>query len=85
MVSTDLFFKNLKEVYSVSFENFKLVSQQQKKFIEFWITQQPEPLKETMQKAFNEWYENTDKAMNDFKDVVIKGIDYMEDMSKKNV
>jgi predicted ATP-dependent endonuclease of OLD family len=83
-MSGELFFKNLKDVYSVSFENFKLVSQQQKKFVEFWLAQQPEPFKTNMKKAFDEWCSNIDKSMNDFKDVVFKGIDYMEEAIKKN-
>ncbi len=82
MVNSNVFFKNLKDVYSVSFDNFKLVSEQQKKFIEFWLSQQPEPLKDTLKKAFEEWYANVDKAMNDCKDVVLKGIDYMEENIK---
>ena len=84
MLSSEAFFKNLKDVYSVSFENFHLVSQQQKKFVEFWLSQQQSPFKEELQKAFDEWYVNVDKAMNDFKDIVLKGLDYMQETIKNN-
>ena len=84
MITPELFFKNLEEIYKVAFENFKFVSEQQKKFIDLWLSQQPESFKEAMEKPINEWYNNMNKAMEDFKDLVFKGIEYLKETYQKN-
>ena len=71
MITPEVFFKNLKEIYNVAFDNFNVVSSQQKKFIDLWLSQQPESFKEPLTKAIDEWFNNVTKGMNDFKEIVL--------------
>ena len=74
------YFKNLKDFYSFVFDNFKLVSGQQKKLVETFIESQPEIFKDNFKKVYDEWIKNVDKAFNDYQDMVFKGLEYLENM-----
>lgn len=76
-------FEGLKSVYSLAFENFKIVTEQQKNFVEMFLKNSQLPNSEALLKLYSEWLATTEKALDDFKDVVIKGLDYMSDNLKK--
>jgi len=76
-------FENLKGVYELAFDNFKLITEQQKKIVEMFLKQSPLPNNEELVKMYDEWLNSTQKALEDFKEVVFKGIDFMiETMNK---
>ncbi len=77
-------FEGLKNVYGLAFENFKIVTEQQKNFVEMFLKNSQLPNSDLMLKLYSEWLATTEKALDDFKDVVLKGLDYMSDTLKKN-
>ena len=77
-------FENLKDVYNLAFENFKLLTEQQRTFVEMFLKNSQLPNSDAFLKLYKEWLGTTEKALDDFKDVVIKGLDYMADNLKKN-
>ena len=70
-------FENLKKVYELAFDNFKLITEQQKKLVEMFLKQSPLPNNEEVAKLYEEWLNSTQKALDDFKGIVFKGIDFM--------
>jgi hypothetical protein len=76
-------FVNLKSVYELAFENFKIVTEQQKNFVEMMIKNSKAPNSEFLLKTYNEWIDTTEKALEDFKGVVLKGLDYMSESFNK--
>ncbi len=83
MMTPEVFFNNLEEIYKAAFDNFKFLSDQQKRFVDLWLSQQPESFRSVMEKPINEWYANINKAMEDFKDMVFKGIEYLKETYAK--
>ena len=77
-------FENLKDVYNLAFENFKLLTEQQRTFVEMFLKNSQLPNSDAFLKLYKEWLGTTEKALDDFKDVVLKGLDYMADNLKKN-
>ncbi len=77
-------FEGLKNVYSLAFENFKIVTEQQKNFVELFLKNSQLPNADAMLKLYSEWLATTEKALDDFKDVVLKGLDYMSDNLNKS-
>jgi hypothetical protein len=78
-------FEGLKSVYGLAFENFKIVTEQQKNFVEMFLKNSQLPNSDAILKLYTEWLATTEKALDDFKDVVLKGLDYMSDNFKKTV
>jgi len=82
------YFTMVKDLYKMSFDNFLMIFQQQKRLAESFIEAQPESVRENLKKLFDEWSRNIENAFNDYKDMVIKGIEYLEEtydkMVKKN-
>ena len=70
-------FENLKSVYELAFDNFKLITEQQKKLVEMFLKQSSLPNNEEIAKLYEEWLNSTQKALDDFKGIVFKGIDFM--------
>ena len=77
------FFKNLKMFYEMSIENFNLINKQQQKLIEFFLQTQPDIYRNNLLKVYTEWLKNSEIALKDYKNMVIKGLDYMDDVYKK--
>ena len=77
-------FEGLKNVYSLAFENFKIVTEQQKNFVELFLKNSQLPNADAMLKLYSEWLATTEKALDDFKDVVLKGLDYMSENLNKS-
>ena len=82
-MSGENIFENLKSVYNLAFENFKILTEQQRTFVEMFLKNSQVPNSDAFLKLYKEWLETTEKALDDFKDVVIKGLDYMSDNFKK--
>ena len=83
MTYNEDFFKNLKMFYEMSIENFNLINKQQQKLIEFFLQTQPDIYRSNLLKVYKEWLKNSEIALNDYKNMVIKGLDYMDDVYKK--
>ena len=83
MTFNEDFFKNLKTFYELAIENFNIINKQQQKVIEFYLQTQPEIYRSNLLKVYNEWLKNSEIALNDYKNMVIKGIDYMNDIYEK--
>ena len=76
-------FVNLKSVYELAFENFKIVTEQQKNFVEMMLKNSKTPNADYLMKTYEEWINTTEKALDDFKGVVLKGLDYMSEAFNK--
>ena len=76
-------FKNLKSFYELAIENFNLINNQQQKMIEFFLQTQPDIYRENLMKIYKEWLKNSEIALNDYKNMVIKGLDYLEENYNK--
>ncbi len=79
------YFSMVKDLYKISFDNFNLIFQQQKKIAEAFINAQPEIYRENLKKLFDEWSKNIENAFNDYKELVIKGLEYLEETYDKMV
>ena len=80
MINNFNYFKNLKEFYKFAFENFKFVSEQQKNIMNVFLDSQPEAYRENIRKVYDEWNKNAEKALQDYRDMVFKGLEYLETM-----
>jgi len=85
MTINENFFHALKSFYKLTFENLNLMQTQQQKMIEFFLQTQPQSYREHLLKIYQEWIKNSQLAFDNYKDMVIKGIDYMEDVYKKSI
>ncbi len=72
-------FKNLKNFYELAIENFNLINNQQQNMVEFFLQTQPDIYRENLMKSYKEWLKNSEIALNEYKNMVIKGLDYLED------
>ena len=79
------FFESLKNFYLLTFENLKLLQAQQQKMVEFFFQTQPESYRNHLMNIYNDWAKNSEIAFNNYKEMVIKGIDYMKDVYKKSM
>ncbi len=80
MINNFNYFKNLKDFYKISFDNFKFISDQQKKFVKMFVDSQPDAYRENIRKVYDEWNINAEKAFKDYQDMVFKGLEYLENM-----
>ncbi len=76
-------FKNLKNFYELAIENFNLINNQQQNMVEFFLQTQPDIYRDNLMKAYKEWLKNSEIALNEYKNMVIKGLDYLEDNYNK--
>ena len=79
------FFESLKNFYILMFENLNLLQSQQQKMVEFFFQTQPQSYREHLMNIYRDWAKNSELAFNNYKEMVIKGIDYMKDVYKKAV
>ena len=79
------FFESLKNFYLLMFENLNLLQSQQQKMVEFFFQTQPQSYREHLMNIYKDWAKNSELAFNNYKEMVIKGIDYMKDVYKKSV
>ncbi len=79
------FFESLKNFYLLMFENLNLLQSQQQKMIEFFFQTQPQSYRNHLMNVYKDWAKNSELAFNNYKEMVIKGIDYMKDVYKKSV
>ena len=79
------FFESLKNFYLLMFENLNLLQSQQQKMVEFFFQTQPQSYREHLINIYRDWTKNSELAFNNYKEMVIKGIDYMKDVYKKSV
>ncbi|GEM_PF-2183622 len=79
------FFKNIKLFYSLSMDNFNLINKQQLKFVEIFIQKQPEVYRENLLKVYKEWIKNSEMALSDYKNMVLKGLEYIDSVYQKSV
>ena len=70
-------FNNLKNFYDITFQNMDIAIKQQNKLLETFIDSQPGIYKYTLLSLHKEWSKNCEKALNDYKDMLFKGLDYM--------
>ena len=78
-------FKNLKSFYNITFDNLNLVIKQQNRLMEIFIESQPGIYKYTLMNIHQEWDKNCTKALNDYKDMIFKGLDYMDSFCTTNI
>ena len=71
-------FGNLKKFYEITFQNMDIVIKQQNNMIKSFIESQPGMYKFTLLSLHNEWAKNCEKTLNDYKDILFKGLDYMD-------
>jgi hypothetical protein len=76
-------FKNLKSFYELAIENFNLINNQQQNMIEFFLQTQPDLYRDNLMKVYKEWLKNSEIALNEYKNMVIKGLDYLEENYNK--
>ena len=79
------FFESLKNFYILMFENLSLLQSQQQKMVEFFFQTQPQSYRNHLMNIYKDWAKNSELAFNNYKEMVIKGIDYMKDVYKKSV
>ena len=72
-------FKNLRNFYELAIENFNLINNQQQNMVEFFLQTQPNIYRDNLMKLYKEWLKNSEIALNEYKNMVIKGLDYLED------
>ncbi len=77
------YFTMIKDLYKMSFDNFTMIFNQQKKLIESFMEAQPDIYKDNMKKLFDEWSKNVENSFNDYKGLVIKGLEYLEETYNK--
>ncbi len=85
MEINDNFFNNIKNYYNLTLDNFNLINKQQEQMVEFFIKTQPDAYKDNLLKIYQEWTKNSEIALNDYKNMVLKGLDYIETSYKKAV
>ncbi len=84
-MGTENMFVNLKNVYELAFENFKMLTEQQKNIFEVMLKNSKVPNSDYMMSVYNEWVTSTEKGLDMFKDVVLKGLDNLNEVFTKNM
>ncbi len=79
------FFMNRKSFYALSMDNFNLINRQELKFVELFIQEQPEKDRERLLKIYKEWIENSELALTDYENMVIKGLEYIDFVYQKAI
>ncbi len=79
------FFDSLKNFYLLMFENLNLLQSQQQRMIEFFLQTQPEAYRTHLLNIYKDWAKNSELAFENYKEMVVKGIDYMKDVYKKSM
>ncbi len=85
MTVNENFFESLKNFYLLMFENLNLLQSQQQKMIEFFFQTQPQSYREHLMNVYRDWTKNSELAFENYKEMVIKGIDYMKEVYKKSM
>lgn len=64
-------------------KNFELFQKQNEKTVSLFLEQMKQENKK-LKANFTEWIETTNKAFDDYRDIIIKGLDYLSDYLEKN-
>lgn len=71
-----------KTYYKTAFDNFELYRENSEKILRIFMDQGGETNNDFM-KQYNEWITNSQKGFNDYRKLVLDGLDYLADRVEK--
>ncbi len=73
-----------KTYYNTAFDNFDLFQKNNEQMLKIFMNQHYDMNSDFM-KQFDEWLVNSRKSYNDYRKLVLDGLDYLADTTEKNI
>ncbi len=81
-MKTENMFTMTKSYLETALRNFELFQNQNEKMVKLYLEQMTQENKK-LDSTYTEWRESTNKAFDDYRDMITKGLDYLADCLEK--